>query len=137
MIVNKNNSKSTNLKYIFELQKSNYNEIKMSTTDINLAAKTLTKLLKNDKIDEKEYKILSKAVVSKYIYNEFEEKLDKYFIKSLYNVFRRDQILSNSKEKENKNNGLKNEDSTEEIKKEDELSDEVLGSEEVDPEKME
>ncbi|TDS25639.1 hypothetical protein [Halanaerobium congolense] len=81
MIVNKNNSKSTNLKYIFELQKSNYNEIKMSTTDINLAAKTLTKLLKNDKIDEKEYKILSKAVVSKYIYNEFEEKLDKYFIK--------------------------------------------------------
>jgi|GEM_PF-1981817 hypothetical protein len=90
MIVNKNNSKSTNLKYIFELQKSNYNEIKMSTTDINLAAKTLTKLLKNDKIDEKEYKILSKAVVSKYIYNEFEEKLDKYFIKSLYNVFRRD-----------------------------------------------
>ncbi|PTX16368.1 hypothetical protein SAMN04488598_10743 [Halanaerobium congolense] len=90
MIVNKNNSKSTDLKYIFELQKSNYNEIKMSTTDINLAAKTLTKLLKNDKIDEKEYKILSKAVVSKYIYNEFEEKLDKYFIKSLYNVFRRD-----------------------------------------------
>jgi hypothetical protein len=81
MIVNKNNSKSTDLKYIFELQKSNYNEIKMSTTDINLAAKTLTKLLKNDKIDEKEYKILSKAVVSKYIYNEFEEKLDKYFIK--------------------------------------------------------
>jgi hypothetical protein len=62
----------------------------MSTTDINLAAKTLTKLLKNDKLDEKEYKILSKAVVSKYIYNEFEEKLDKYFIKSLYNVFRRD-----------------------------------------------
>lgn|GEM_PF-4550502 len=45
--------------------------------------------------------------------------------------------MSNSKEKENKNNGLKNEDSTEEIKKEDELSDEVLGSEEVDPEKME
>ncbi|RAK12603.1 hypothetical protein C8C77_105165 [Halanaerobium saccharolyticum] len=90
MIVNKNNSKSTDLKYIFELQKSNHNEIKMSTTDINLAAKTLTKLLKNDKIDEKEYKILSKAVVSKYIYNEFEEKLDKYFIKSLYNVFRRD-----------------------------------------------
>jgi len=81
MIVNKNNSKSTDLKYIFELQKSNYNEIKMSTTDINLAAKILTKLLKNDKIDEKEYKILSKAVVSKYIYNEFEEKLDKYFIK--------------------------------------------------------
>jgi hypothetical protein len=81
MIVNKNNSKSTDLKYIFELQKSNYNEIKMSTTDINLAAKTLTKLLKNDKIDEKEYKILLKAVVSKYIYNEFEEKLDKYFIK--------------------------------------------------------
>jgi hypothetical protein len=41
MIVNKNNSKSTDLKYIFELQKSNYNEIKMSTTDINLAMKTL------------------------------------------------------------------------------------------------
>jgi ABC-type lipoprotein release transport system permease subunit len=90
MIVNKNNSKSTDLKYIFELQKNNYNEIKMSTNDINLAAKTLTKLLKNDKIDAKEYKILSKAVVSKYIYNEFEEKLDKYFIKSLYNAFRRD-----------------------------------------------
>jgi uncharacterized protein YaaW (UPF0174 family) len=56
----------------------------MSTTDINLAAKTLTKLLKNDKIDKidkKEYKILSKAVVAKYINNEFEEKLDKYFIK--------------------------------------------------------
>lgn len=83
MIVNKNNSKSTDLKYVFELQKSNYNEIKMSTTDINLAMKTLTKLFKNDKIDEKEYKILSKAVVSKYIYNEFEEKLDKYFIKQI------------------------------------------------------
>lgn len=55
----------------------------MSTTDINLAMKTLTKLFKNDKIDAKEYKILSKAVVSKYIYNEFEEKLDKYFIKQI------------------------------------------------------
>ncbi|SDC57097.1 hypothetical protein [Halanaerobium congolense] len=52
MIVNKNNSKSTDLKYIFELQKSNYNEIKMSTI--------------------------------------YGLKLDKYFIKSLYNVFRRD-----------------------------------------------
>lgn len=45
--------------------------------------------------------------------------------------------MSNSKEKENRNNGLKNEDSAEEINKKDELSDEVLGSEEVDPEKME
>ena len=84
MIVNKNNSKNADLEYVFELQKSNYNESRMSTTDINLAAKTLTKLLKNDKIDKidkKEYKILSKAVVAKYINNEFEEKLDKYFIK--------------------------------------------------------
>jgi hypothetical protein len=42
--------------YTFSLAYAN--EIKMFTTDINLAAKTLTKLLKNDKIDEKEYKML-------------------------------------------------------------------------------
>ena len=90
LTIDNNNLKDRNIKYIFELQKDNYNQIKVSDNDFNIATKSLRKLLENDKINEKEYKILSKAIVSIYIYNELEEKLDKYLIKSLYQMFRRD-----------------------------------------------
>jgi len=92
LIIDKNDLKNIdkNIKYIFELQKDNYNEIKINNKDLTLATKSLKNLLDKKKISQNQYKILSRTIISNYIYNEFEEKLDKYLMKTIYKMFRGD-----------------------------------------------